>query len=45
MAMKKILVSMSQEMLEALERERKRRKLETMPEVIRMIIGEYFAPK
>ena len=45
MAMKKILVSVSQEMLEALERERKRRKLETMPEVVRMIIGEYFASK
>ena len=45
MAMKKIMVSMSKDMVEALEKERKRRKLETIPEVVRLIISDYFASK
>ena len=43
--MKKIMVSMSEEMVKALEVERKARKLETMPEAVRSILGEYFKHK
>ena len=42
MAMKKIMLSVSSEMLAALERERKTRKLETVPEVIRFVLAHYF---
>jgi len=42
MAMQKIMVSMSDEMVKALERERKARKLETIPEAVRAVLGEYF---
>jgi metal-responsive CopG/Arc/MetJ family transcriptional regulator len=45
MAMQKIMVSMSDEMVKALEEERKTRKLETIPEVVRSILGEYFKKK
>lgn len=43
--MQKIMVSMSDEMVKALEQERKARKLETMPEAVRSILGEYFKMK
>jgi transcriptional regulator of met regulon len=42
---KKIMVSVSEEMLKALEQERKARKLETIPEAIRSVLGEYFKVK
>jgi hypothetical protein len=45
MVMKKIMVSMSDEMVKALEAERKARKLETIPEAVRSILGEYFKVK
>lgn len=40
--MNKVMVSVSDEMLKALEAERKARKLETVPEAIRSVLGEYF---
>jgi hypothetical protein len=45
MAMQKIMVSMSDEMVKALEEERKARKLETIPETVRAVLGEYFKVK
>jgi transcriptional regulator of met regulon len=42
---KKIMVSVSEEMVKALEQERKARKLETIPEAIRSVLGEYFKVK
>lgn len=45
MAMNKVMVSVSDEMLRALEAERKARKLETVPEAIRSVLGEYFKAK
>jgi len=33
---------MSNEMMKAIEAERKARKLETIPETIRSVLGEYF---
>ncbi len=45
MAMNKVMVSLSDEMLKALEQEKKARKLETVPEAIRSVLGEYFKTK
>lgn len=45
MAMQKIMVSMSTDMVKALETERKARKLETIPEAVRAVLGEYFKTK
>jgi hypothetical protein len=45
MAMQKIMLSVSDEMFRALEIERKARKLETIPEAIRAVLGEYFKTK
>ncbi len=45
MAMNKVMVSVSDEMLKALEQEKKARKLETVPEAIRSVLGEYFKGK
>ncbi len=45
MPMQKIMVSMSDEMVKALEIERKSRKLETIPETVRAVLGEYFKGK
>ncbi len=42
MAQKKIMVSMSEDMVKALDVERKARKLETIPETVRSVLGEYF---
>lgn len=39
--MKRLLVSVPEEMEKALEKERKERMLETIPEVIRVILSEY----
>lgn len=41
MAMKRLMVSVPDEMEKALEKERKERMLETIPETIRMILSEY----
>ncbi len=43
--MKKVMVSVSDEMMKALEQERKARKLESVPEAIRSVLGEYFKTK
>jgi transcriptional regulator of met regulon len=42
MAMKKIMLSLPDEMLKVLEKERKERYLQTIPETVRVILGEYF---
>ncbi len=42
---KKIMVSVSEEMVKSLEQERKARRLETLPEAIRSVLGEYFKSK
>lgn len=39
--MKRFMVSIPEEMEKALEKERKERMLETVPEVIRVILSEY----
>lgn len=39
------MLSVSEDMLEALENERKARKLETVPEAVRAVLGEYFKVK
>ena len=39
--MKRLMVSVPDEMERALEKERKERMLETIPEVIRVILSEY----
>jgi hypothetical protein len=39
------MVSLSDEMVKTLEAERKARKLETIPETIRSVLGEYFKAK
>lgn len=41
MAMKRLLVSVPEEMEKALEKERKERMLETVPETVRVILSEY----
>ena len=43
--MNKIMVAMSDEMVKALEQERKTRKLESIPEAVRAALGEYFKTK
>jgi metal-responsive CopG/Arc/MetJ family transcriptional regulator len=43
--MKKVMVSLSDEMFKALDEERKARKLETIPEAVRPVLGEYFKVK
>jgi hypothetical protein len=40
--MKRILVSVSEELYEAVEKERKLRRLETVPEAARAIPSDYF---
>ncbi|HET8857099.1 MAG TPA: hypothetical protein VFM28_06195 [Nitrososphaeraceae archaeon] len=41
MAMKRVLVSLPEEMVKVLENERKERYLETIPETIRLILSDY----
>jgi len=45
MAMKKYMVSVPDEMEKVLEKERKERMLETVPETIRVILSEYLRKK
>jgi hypothetical protein len=44
-SMNKIMVAMSDDMFKALEQERKARKLESIPETVRAVLGEYFKVK
>jgi hypothetical protein len=41
--MKKIMVSMTSEMVDALEKERKARKLASIPETVRLILSDYLS--
>lgn len=43
--MRRMMLSVSDEMLKAIEQERKARKLETAPEAVRAVLGEYFKVK
>jgi hypothetical protein len=43
--MNKVMVAMSDEMVKALEQEKKARKLESVPETVRAVLGEYFKTK
>lgn len=45
MAMQRIMLSVSEEMVKDLEKERKARRLETVPEAVRAVLGEYFKEK
>lgn len=45
MAMQKIMVSMTDQMVKALDEERKKRLLDSIPETVRSILGEYFKEK
>jgi hypothetical protein len=39
--MQKIMVSMTKEMLDALKKEQRSRKLGSVPETVRSVVGEY----
>ena len=41
MAMKRVMLSLPVEMVEVLEKERKERYLETIPETVRVILSDY----
>jgi Arc/MetJ-type ribon-helix-helix transcriptional regulator len=43
--MKRIIVSVSDELYEAIEYERESRKFETVPETVRAILTEFFRDK
>jgi len=43
--MKRFMVSIPEEMEKALEKERKERMMETVPETIRVILSEYLRTK
>lgn len=45
LAMHKVMVAMSDDMVKALDQERKARKLESVPETVRAVLGEYFKRK
>ena len=45
MAMKRVMLSLPGEMLEVLEKERKERYLETIPETVRVILSDYLRNK
>jgi len=45
MGTKKITVAMTDEMIEDLEEERKLRRINTVPEVVRIIVSEYLRAK
>jgi hypothetical protein len=45
MPMKKIMLSLPEEMVEVLEKERKERYLETIPETVRLILSDYLRTK
>jgi len=42
MAMKKITIAISEELERSLEKERKERKFDSIPEVIRVILSDHF---
>ena len=41
----KITVAMTEEMMQGLEEERQARRIATIPEVVRIIVSEYFRNK
>lgn len=43
MGMKRFMLSITEEMEKALEKERKKRMLSSIPETARVVIGEYLA--
>jgi hypothetical protein len=43
MAMKRFMLSITEDMEKALEKERKKRMLGTIPETARVVLGEYLA--
>ena len=45
MAMKKVMLALPEEMFNALEKERKQRYLETIPETVRVILSGYLRGK
>lgn len=45
MAMKRVLLSLPEEMVKVLENERRERYLETIPETVRVILGDYLRNK
>jgi Arc/MetJ-type ribon-helix-helix transcriptional regulator len=45
MPMKKVTVSMTEEMVKDLEEERKKRRLATIAETARVVIGEYLSKR
>ena len=45
MGTQKITVSMTDEMIQDLEEERKLRRINTVPEVVRIIVSEYLRAK
>ena len=45
MAMKKVMLALPEEMIIALEKERKQRYLETIPETVRVILSDYLRGK
>jgi hypothetical protein len=45
MAMKKVMLALPEEMFNALEKERKQRYLETIPETVRAILSDYLRGK
>ena len=45
LAMKKVMLALPEEMLKALENERKQRFLETIPETVRVILSDYLRQK
>jgi len=45
MAMKRVLLSLPEEMVILIEKERKERYLETIPETIRVILSDYLRKK
>jgi putative heme iron utilization protein len=45
MVMKKVMVALPDEMVKVLEKQRKDRLLETIPETIRVILSEYLSKK
>lgn len=45
MPMKKVMLSLPEEMVKVLENERKERYLETIPETVRVILSDYLRNK
>ena len=45
MAMRRVMLSLPEEMVKVLENERKERYLETIPETVRVILSDYLQNK